>query len=135
MFEKIVSNHRLNGYQSIKKGAKTISTKNKRTQRLTFYAAEAERDFIAAKMAAAGITNRCEYLRRMALTGYVVRIDYSDIRELSRLLRNATSNLNQISRRVNESGSIFADDIRDLQRHYENLRQMAEGIKTKLAEM
>jgi len=86
-------------------------------------------------MTAAGITNRCEYLRRMALTGYVVRVDYSDIWELSRLLRGATSNLNQISRRVNESGNIFADDIRDLQNHYESLRQSAELIKEKLAKM
>jgi len=86
-------------------------------------------------MAATGITNRGDFLRRMAITGYVVRVDYSDIRELSRLLRNATGNLNQISRRVNETGSIFADDIRDLQRNYENLRQMAEGIKEKLAKM
>jgi hypothetical protein len=86
-------------------------------------------------MAAAGMTNRCEFLRRMAITGYVVRVDYSDIRELSRLLRNATGNLNQISRRANESESIFADDIRDLQGHYENLRLMAEGIKEKLVKM
>ena len=86
-------------------------------------------------MAIAGITNRGEYLRRMALTGYVIRVDYSDIRELSRLLRNATSNLNQISRRVNETGSIFADDIRDLRGNYEILRQTAEGIKEKLAAM
>ena len=86
-------------------------------------------------MSVAGITNRGEYLRRMALTGYVVRVDYSDIREMSRLLRNATNNLNQISQRVNESGSIFADDIRDLQGNYENLRQMAEGIKEKLAKI
>ena len=86
-------------------------------------------------MAAAGIVNRGEYLRRMALTGYVVRVDYSDIRELSRLLRNATSNLNQISRRVNESGSIFADDIRDMQANYEKLQQSADAIKEKLAKM
>jgi len=81
------------------------------------------------------MTNRCEYLRRMAFTGYVVRVDYSDIRELSRLLRNAASNLNQISRRVNETGSIFADDIRDLQGKYDILRQTAEGIKEKLAKI
>jgi len=86
-------------------------------------------------MAVSGIINRCEFLRRMALTGYVIRVDYSDIREMSRLLRNATSNLNQISRRLNESGSIFADDIRDLHSNYENLRQMAEGIKEKLAKI
>jgi len=109
--------------------------KTRRTTRLTFYATDAERDFIAEAMAAAGITNRCEYLRRMALTGYVMRVDYSDIREMSRLLRNATSNLNQISRRVNESGSMFADDIRDLQNHYEHLHQSAEAIKEKLAKM
>lgn len=112
-----------------------MAIKQNRTVHMGFYVSEAERDFIAEKMAAAGINNRGEYLRHMAMMGYVVRVDYSDIRELSRLLRNATSNLNQISRRVNESGSIYSDDIRDLQGNYEKLQQVADAIKEKLSKI
>jgi len=86
-------------------------------------------------MAAAGINNRGEYLRRMALTGYVVRVDYSDIRELSRLLRNATNNINQVARIANGTGSIYAGDIRNLQAGYEKLWQFVQEVKGKLAKM
>ena len=81
------------------------------------------------------MTNRGEYLRRMALTGYVVRIDYSDIRELSRLLRNATNNLNQITRIANGTGNIYAGDIRNLQAGYDKLWQFSQEVKEKLAKM
>jgi hypothetical protein len=96
---------------------------------------EAERELIAEKMAAANIRNREAYMRKMILDGYVVRVDFSDVRELSRLLRTATNNLNQISRRANETRSIFESDIRDLQDNYEKLWVSAEGIMKKLAKL
>ena len=86
-------------------------------------------------MTAAGISNREAYLRKMVLDGYVVRVDFSDVRELSRLLRNATNNLNQVAKRANETRSIYAADIADLQDNYEKLWQSAEGIMNKLAKM
>lgn len=96
---------------------------------------EAERDLIAGKMAAANIRNREAYLRKMVLDGYVVRVDFSDVRELSRLLRTATNNLNQIARRSNETRSIYESDIKDLQDNYEKLWLSAEGILKKLAKL
>ena len=88
---------------------------------------------IEKKMAEAGINNRGAYIRKMILDGYVIRIDFSDVREMVRLLRNATNNLNQVAKRSNETRSIYADDIADLQNNYEKLWQSAEGIMAKLA--
>jgi hypothetical protein len=96
---------------------------------------EAERDLIAEKMAAANMRNREAYIRKMVLDGYVVRVDFSDVRELSRLLRTAANNLNQISRRANETRSIYESDIKDLQDNYEKLWQSAEIILKKLAKL
>jgi len=86
-------------------------------------------------MEAAGIRNKESYLRKMVLDGYVVRIDFSDVRELSRLLRNATNNLNQVAKHANETRSIYASDIKELQDNYEKLWVSAEGIMKKLANM
>jgi len=86
-------------------------------------------------MAEAGISNRGAYIRKMILDGYVVRIDFSDVREMVRLLRIASNNLNQVAKRSNETRSIYADDIADLQDNYEKLWQSAEGIMTKLAKI
>ena len=86
-------------------------------------------------MTLAGIGNREAYLRKMTLDGYVVRIDFSDVREMVRLLRNATNNLNQVAKRANETRSIYSSDIKDLQDNYEKLWQSAEVIMNKLAKM
>ena len=86
-------------------------------------------------MSEAGIKNRGAYLRKMALDGYIIRVDFSDIRELVRLLRNATNNLNQVAKRANETRSIYATDIKDLQDNYEKLWAASEGIMKKVAKM
>ena len=96
---------------------------------------EAERDLIAEKMAAAGISNREAYIRKMICDGYIVRLDFSDVREMVRLLRIASNNLNQVAKRSNETRSIYAADIKDLQDNYEKLWQSAETILKKLARM
>jgi hypothetical protein len=88
---------------------------------------------IEKKMEEAGISNRGAYIRKMILDGYVVRMDFSDVRDMVRLLRNATNNLNQVAKRANETRSVYADDIADLQANYEKLWQSAEGIMAKLA--
>ena len=87
-----------------------------------------EKDLIAEKMAVAGIANREAYLRRMALGGYVVKLDLSSVKEMTRLLSNATNNLNQIAKRANETRSIFESDIKDIQANYEKLWAQAAEI-------
>ena len=96
---------------------------------------EAERDLIAEKMAAAGIRNREAYLRKTALDGYVVRLDLTDVKKMVSLLQNATSNLNQIAKRANETRSVFESDIRDIQANYDRLWEQAEAILRSLAKI
>ena len=107
--------------------------KRKREIVITFHVTEQERELIAEKMEAAGIRNREAYLRKMSLGGYVLRLDLSAVQEMTRLLGNATNNLNQIAKRVNTDGSIFASDIQDLQAHYDRLWGQAEAILLSLA--
>ena len=96
---------------------------------------EAERDLIAEKMEAANIRNREAYLRKMALDGYVLRLDFADVRRMVWLLSNATSNLNQIAKRANETRSVHAADIRVLRADYEELWSFARDVMKKLAKI
>ena len=96
---------------------------------------ESERDLIIEKMAVANILNREAYLRKMALDGYVVRLDLSDVRKMVSLLSNATNNLNQIAKRANETRSVYGSDIADLQEHYNKLWEQAEAILRSLAKV
>ena len=107
----------------------------KRQHQQIFRVDDAELALIHEKMETAGIRNKQAFYRKMILDGYIVRIDFSDVREMIRLLRNATNNLNQISKKANASGSIHKDDIADIQQNYEKLWQWAEVITKKLANM
>jgi hypothetical protein len=100
---------------------------------ITFHVTEHERELIAEKMTAAGIRNREAYLRKMALDGYVLRLDLSAVNEMTRLLANATNNMNQIAKRANETRNIYESDIKDLQAHYDSLWQQADAILRSLA--
>ena len=96
---------------------------------------KAERDLITEKMVVAGIRNREAYMRKMILDGYIVSLDLSDVRKMVHLLSNATSNLNQIAKRANETRNVYESDINDLQAHYEKLWAQADSILRELAKV
>ncbi len=77
-----------------------------------------EKKLIAKKMALLGTKNQRAYLRKMALDGYVIHLDMSDVRELIRLLRNVSNNVNQIARRVNETRNLYEEDVEDIRQGY-----------------
>lgn len=77
-----------------------------------------EKELIAKKMALLGTKNQRAYLRKMALDGYVIHLDMSDVRELIRLLRNVSNNVNQIARRANETRNFYAEDLEDIRQGY-----------------
>ena len=107
----------------------------KRPIQLHFMVDERERDLILQKMEQANIRNMGAYLRKMSIDGYVVKLDLSDVRELVRLLRNATNNLNQLAKRANEAGNIYSADIEDLRESYNGLWQGARDVLTGLAKI
>ena len=77
-----------------------------------------EKAVIEEKMALAGTDNLRAYLRKMAVDGYVVRVDMDGILETVKLLRSISSNVNQIAKRCNETRSLYAQDVEDLRQGY-----------------
>ena len=57
--------------------------KRKRDIQLKFRVTPQEREMIETKMAQFGTTNMAAYLRKMAIDGYVVKLDLPELRELS----------------------------------------------------
>ena len=89
-----------------------------------------EWDLIRERMREAGMTNTSAYIRKMALNGYVINVDLGDVKEVLRLLRINSNNLNQYANRANETGSIYEADIKDLQKgHQEILARMGEILE------
>ena len=54
------------------------------------------------------------YARKMLIDGYVIKIDYSDIKAMTAELQKIGTNINQIAKRVNATGEIYAQDIEDI---------------------
>ena len=92
-----------------------------------------ERDIVRRKMEEAGIRNMAAYIRKMAIDGYVIRLDLSDVKEVARLLRINSNNLNQYAKRANETGSIYLEDIKELQRQQEKLWELMKAILQRLS--
>jgi len=109
--------------------------KRTRPIRVVFYLNEGEQSLLEAKMQAANIQNREAYIRKMVLDGYVLRLDFSDVKRMVFLLSNATNNLNQIAKRVNEGGSVLADDISALREDYAQVWGFARQVVKKLARL
>ncbi len=107
--------------------------KRKRDIQLKVRVTPEERAMIEAKMAQLGTTNMGAYLRKMAIDGYVVKLDLPELRELVSLLRYSSNNLNQLARRVHETGRVYAADMDDILQNQERIWQAASGILSRLA--
>ena len=75
---------------------------------------ESENETLENKMKAVGVSNREKFARKMLLDGYIINVDLQPISELVRLTRNISNNINQITRRANECGCVYEDDVLDL---------------------
>ena len=87
-----------------------------------------ELQLVAEKMEQLGTTNREAYLRKMAIDGYVLKLDAPELKEMVTLLRRMSSNVNQIARRMNETGRIYEVDMAEVQaqqkRIWEEMREL-----------
>ena len=92
-----------------------------------------ELDRIREKMSEMEIQNRSAYLRKMALDGYCVNMDYSDIKEMVSLLRRCNNNLTQYTKKANETGSIYEEDLQDLKSRLDEIWESAKEIMARLA--
>ena len=86
----------------------------KRTVQVKFRVTEAERDLILEKMKLIPTKNMAAYLRKIAIDGYIVQIDHSDIKVMTAEIQKIGVNINQIARRVNSTGSVYREDIDEL---------------------
>ena len=106
-----------------------------REVQLKFRVTPEEQALIEQKMAQLGTTNMAAYLRKMAIDGFVVNLELPELGELVSLLRRSSNNLNQLTRRVHETGRFYDADLEDLRQGQERLWDAAQKILTLLAKI
>lgn len=86
----------------------------KRTVQIKFRVTEEERTLIEKKMKLIPTRNMAAYLRKMAIDGYIIQIDHTDIKAMTAEIQKIGVNINQIAKRVNATGSAYQEDIEEI---------------------
>ena len=103
-----------------------------RFRHVHFVMSDQEYAQMCKKIESLGIRNHAAYLRKMALNGYCIQLDLPEIRKMTLLLGRCSNNLNQYAKKANETGSIYEEDIRDLQNRLEKIYAQTEKILMQL---
>ena len=109
--------------------------KRKREIVLRFRVTAEERGMIEEQMAQLGTDNIAADPRKMAIDGYILKLDLPELKELVSLLRRTGNKLNQIAKRVNETSRIYTADIECLLENQEKLWSAAKEILGRLSNL
>ena len=75
---------------------------------------EQELNLIQHKMRQLGTHNFGAYTRKMLIDGCIIKVDYTEQKNLAAAVSRAASNINQICRRINSIGRFYDADVAEL---------------------
>lgn len=103
----------------------------KRPNQILFWVSDEEKKIIQEKMALLGTKNMGAYLRKMAIDGYIINVDYTETKKLIAAVNKIGANINSICRRMNATSHFYKQDVDELK---EKLDQVWRSLKSKLSE-
>ena len=104
----------------------------KRNIQMKFWVTEEEKRLIDEKMAQLPTKRYGAYLRKMAIDGYIIQVDTTDIKEMTRALSAIGRNINQIAKRVNAGGPTYQADMEEILERLEQIWQLQRRILSSL---
>ena len=109
--------------------------KEKRDEIIILRTTKTEKNRIYEKMLGMGIRSLSAYIRKMALDGYCLHLDLKELQRMAYLLQMCSNNLNQVAKRANESGQLYAADLEDLRSRLDELIAIGKQLLAKLTEL
>ena len=88
----------------------------KRNVQIIVRVTEDERTLIEEKMKQIPTMNLSAYSRKMLINGYIIVLDLQDVKAHTAQLQKIGGNLNQITKRINETRRIYDNDMDELKR-------------------
>ena len=101
-----------------------------RKNELKIYLSDDEQYILEQKVKVSGMKSKSAFLRRQILYGFVYNIDYSELSEYNAVLGKIGNNLNQIAKRMNATGNVYAADIKQVK---ELMKQVWDTQKSTLS--
>ena len=106
-----------------------------RLHKLSVRMSDQELEKVQERMNSIGIDSLSAYLRKMAIDGYILKLDMPEIKEMISLLRYSSNNLNQIARKANTVGTVYEEDLKQIKAMQENIWNAANQILRKLGKI
>ena len=109
-----------------------MKDKDKRNVKITFRVTEDERDYIQKKVQLAESGSTGAYLRKMAITGVIVKYENKDLTKLRKSLVGIQKNINQMAIRVNATSRMYDEDFVYLREVVNEIWQSLTSIQSVL---
>lgn len=111
------------------------TTNRARSRQVKFWVSEEEYDLLQRKLKATGGVNQGAYIRKMILDGYIINLEIPELREIIRLLSITSNNVNQMARRLNADGSIYQQELAEVQAQLEQNYELLRTVITQLSKI
>ena len=98
--------------------------KRLRPVQMKFYVTQEKKDLIKRKMALMGVTSMSDYLRKMAIDGRIIKVDYSVFDDICSDVSGISRNINQIAKRINATDTVYSDDVIQIKQKQEEIWQL-----------
>lgn len=118
-----------------KKEHELLPPERKRDKQLKIWVSQEELDLIHQKMAEFGTPNMGAFVRKMVIDGYIVKLDIPELKEIIRLLGPIGNNVNQMARQLHSTGSIYQQDLVEVEKQLEQNYKMLRKLITKLSKI
>ena len=89
-----------------------------------------ERALIEQKMGQLHTKRIGAYLRKMAIDGYIIKVDYTQQKKLAAAVSRAAANINHICRRINSTGHFYEDDVAELKERQKEIWQLLKSSQS-----
>lgn len=106
--------------------------KETRSEILILRLTPTEKAHIRQRMADMGVRNMSAFIRKMALNGYCVHLDMTELVGISSQLGRLNANLNQYTKRAHMSGNVYPEDVEDLIARTNDLQTAVNEIMRRL---
>ena len=100
----------------------------KRNMQIIIRVTEKERALIEEKMQQIPTLNLSAYARKILIDGYIITLDLQEVKGHTAQLQKIGVNINQIAKRINETGRIYADDMDEIKRVMEEVWRLERRL-------
>lgn len=94
--------------------SEAMNKRRKRNLEQKFFISDKEAELLKIKMEEAGVRNKSAYLRKMALDGYIIKQDFTPVKDVIGELNRIGNNLNQMTKIANTYGDVYLTELQSI---------------------